>query len=110
MESRRIIHYNRNTIKPRKLSKPSVFKRMRLGSGNIQQANHNPPTIEKVYATKNCSWCPADFDRFRIKCLNCSNCQYCGLSISDNNRCIHCGNHLPDDMQIRTEVTKIRFF
>lgn len=87
---------------------PSIYKRMRMGSGVIQDPIHVVPKIDKVYATLNCCWCPADFDRYRIRCLNCSNCQYCGMAIRDNSECILCGNHLPDELKIETTMKKIK--
>lgn len=113
MENRRIIHYNRNSIKARKLSIPSVMKRMRMkGIGIAEDTNHRPPIIDKVYATKNCMWCPADFDRFRIVCNQCRNCQYCGMVSSSNHICNLCGNHLPHELREDENKHKqvIRFF
>ena len=113
MESRRVIHYNRNSIKPRKVSMPSIQKRMRQeGVGVAEETRHMPPMIDKVYATKNCMWCPADFEQYQIVCSQCHNCQYCGMVSQSFKRCNLCGNRLADEL-IPNEVRqpqKIRIF
>ena len=113
MESRRVIYYGRNSIKPRKISMPSIYKRMRQeGIGVAEPTNYTLPIIPKVYATKNCVWCPNDFDRFRIVCNQCHNCQYCGMVADSQKRCQLCGNELPDDLKedVNNHKHKIRFF
>lgn len=113
MESRRIIHYNRNSIKPRNISMPSIQKRMRQEGMGVPDYNnpHMPPIIDKVYATKNCRWCPYDFKKFEIVCPQCHNCQYCGLFSDTNIVCKLCGNRLSDELKEGSHIErkKIRF-
>lgn len=113
MESRRVIHYNRNSIKPRKVSMPSIYKRMRqrgMGLEDVAMA-HMPPIIPKVYASMNCHWCPYDFERYEIICPQCHNCQYCGLASDTNTACKRCGNTLPPELKDDRPIVKknIRF-
>jgi len=113
MEDRRVVHYNRNSIKPRKVSMPSIYKRMRQEGMGVEDASmaHMPPIMDKVYATKNCMWCPYDFKQFEIICPQCHNCQYCGLYSDTNTACKRCGNRLPDELKEdrQTVKKKIRF-
>ena len=67
-----------------------------------------PPTIDKVFATKNCMWCPSDFDRFRIICQSCRSCQYCGLIGTDVNYCSNCGNKTDNTIRIDRTPTRIK--
>lgn len=113
MESRRIIYYGGNSIKPRKVSMPSIHKRMRQQGMGVEDTSmaHMPPIIEKTYATKNCHWCPYDFKQFEIVCPQCHNCQYCGLVSDTNTVCKRCGNILPVELKDHRKVEKknIRF-
>lgn len=113
MESRRIIHYNRNSVKPRKASMASISKRMRQnGMGIPDDLNpHMPPIIHKQYATKNCRWCPYDFNQYEVICPQCHNCQYCGLASDTNIICKRCGNTLPQELKDERPIVKknIRF-
>lgn len=113
MENRRVIYYGGNSIKPRKISMPSIQKRLRQKGMGIAdpQMRHMPPIIEKTYATKNCVWCPHDFDKFQIVCNQCHNCQYCGMVSSDSRLCGLCGNRLPDELKESSDNHKqiIRF-
>lgn len=113
MESRRVIHYRGNSIKPRKVSMPSIYKRMRQeGMGVAADTNYIIPIIDKVYATENCMWCPHDFKQFEVVCPQCHNCQYCGMVANSNTFCNMCGNHLPDELkeQAKTHKQNIRVF
>lgn len=113
MESRRVIYYGGNSIKPRKVSMPSIYKRMRQqGVGVAENTNHMPPFAVKNYAMKNCMWCPADFDDFRIVCNQCHNCQFCGMVAQSERKCQLCGNEMPPELvpSENNHKHKIRFF
>jgi hypothetical protein len=91
----------------------SIKKRMRQEGIGFEDSSmgHMPPIIEKTYATKNCGWCPYDFDKFEIVCPQCHNCQYCGLFSSTNTVCKRCGNTLPAELKDDQPIVKkkIRF-
>lgn len=112
METRRIVYYPRNSIK-RSYSHQSVLKRLRMGAGTEQLERHSPPYIPKVFATKNCMWCYADFAEFRIVCNQCRNCQYCGMVPANTAHCLLCGNKLPEELELEQhrhkQIPKTRF-
>lgn len=56
----------------------------------------------------NCMWCPKDFDRFRVVCDSCRNCEYCGLMVNDPNVCDNCDNVAPPELWIDRTPTLIK--
>lgn len=106
MESGRSLYYHGNTVAPKVRSRRSITKRMEMGIGNIQEANHIIPIVEKTYATLSCEWCPMVFNEYRIVCNICQNCQYCGLAGANSRECKRCGNKAPEELF--TSITKIK--
>lgn len=97
MESRRIVYYGGNTVR-RSYSKQSVVKRY-AQEKPVAEPKYVIPRIDKVFLTKNCMWCFRDFDKFRLSCDICHNCQYCGMVNMNPASCEHCGNHYPAELE-----------
>ncbi len=113
MESRRPIHYKRNTVTPH--IKKKCKDLVRSHTERIFYEDDDGNTLRnpnkhfgKVVATLKCNWCGADLDEYRVICPHCSNCQYCGFYSPALNQCLHCGNQAPDEIKIKVERVKVR--
>lgn len=98
MQSRRIIHYDGNTIS-RSWSSQSVRKRLDREVDPDKPLVSTMPFIEKTFATMQCYWCPHDFDSLRIVCDQCRSCEYCGMIPVSSEQCNICGNRLPEELK-----------
>lgn len=97
MENRRPLYYDGNTVKPPHPGRKELWRRERIGTGNLVPVDKTPQNTElKVCATLVCVWCDEHFDNYRVVCSKCANCQYCGLRASDFYACHICGNHWPE--------------
>lgn len=97
MESRRTLHYHRNTV-----IVPSLGKKARLKMNNKPLAgiegNHIPQNTEsKICSTLECPRCGGEQDRYRATCRRCGACFYCGLIGGGVFLCQMCGNHVPEE-------------
>lgn len=95
MENRSSIYYDLNTVIPPAPGKKRMYKTINQPVDFIFSMK-TMPFEPKVCATNRCVWCNHSFScQYRVICLNCLNCQYCGLlSTTGFSECIHCGNHL----------------
>lgn len=101
MESGRSIYYQENTVIAPHPSAGNLAKRVgEVGQLAPGQDGMKIMTYEaKVCATLQCVWCHFNFEDYRVVCLRCNNCQYCGFLTNAFDECVHCGNKLPDELR-----------
>lgn len=113
MESRRPVHYKRNTVEPHIGQKCKDM--VRENAGRIFYTDENGKLLwnpnknfHKVVAGRICNWCDHDMGGYRTICPECHNCQYCGFYSPVLNQCLECGNQAPDDIKVKVQRVKVR--
>lgn len=105
MESRRPIHYHRNTVDPRKVDRQEIKDRLH----DAHDKSIQPAVNEfKHYARNKCIYCGYQADYHFIVCPTCNNCQYCGLVGGTQTLCHLCGNELPLELHDMIKIKTIR--
>lgn len=104
MEDGRSIYYKENTvIAPHPSAKNLAKRQGDFGMLLPQYQDVDDLSImtyePKVCAMLQCVWCHLNFDDYRVTCLRCNNCQYCGYLTYAFDECVHCGNKLPDELR-----------
>ena len=113
MESRRPIHYKRNTVTPH--IKQACRDQVKNASERIFHTDEDGKPLRnknkhfyKVVATLKCNWCEREMGEYRTVCPFCHNCQYCGFYSPALNQCLSCGNQAPDDLKVKVGRVKVR--
>lgn len=107
MESRRSVHYHRNTVigpMPGEKNRRRRMARLKSGLVELQAVPFEP----KLVANSECVFCGSRFGgRYLTICLNCKCCQYCGLVAQRGQVCVFCGN-TPDEQTKRPKPNRKR--
>lgn len=98
METRRDVHYKRNTVIAPHPNRKNREKRQRM-AGRKDRPLKIMERQKKVCATSVCVWCNNDMKVYRVVCRFCRTCQYCGLQPDNPRDCNFCGNQLPKELR-----------
>lgn len=98
METRRPLHYHRNTVIVPQLGSKSKRQMLAKPMGYESTELKAPQDKElKICSTLQCPRCNAEQTEYRATCRRCMACFYCGLVGGSKYQCQMCGNTIPEE-------------